>query len=90
MRDKERSPELVTLWAAFLIASDGAVRGSGSTITSVWQGQLLHTHTLRAVSPTLLLPGPVSLCFLDEVQGSLFQVLLLVRDGASSPECHIQ
>lgn len=37
-----------------------------------------------ASSPTLSPQGPAALCCLDEVHG------LQVRDGASSPQCHIQ
>ena len=78
MRDRANSNEPMTLWEDSQTARGG--EGSG------WAASPL-SLCLRTSSPTSLPPEPAPLYCPSEVQGQFSQVLPLVREGASSPEC---
>lgn len=94
VRDRDSFHKIMILWAAFLtdrggegwqcvgvtfvtVSPKGRLVAGSALLQSHPQGWLTHPPVTRAIS----------LCCLGKAQNSLSWVLLLVRDGTSSPEC---
>lgn len=91
VKSRASSPEFMTLRVAFPTSRGGVGLGEGITSVPVPPhgrqmvvSALSHSCSWGWLTHTLA-PAPAPLCCQGEAQGLFSQVLVLVRDGASSP-----